>query len=155
MPDLITHSAFSWLLSRSPRFDRFRVIFYLGTVLPDIITRPIYILSPVLQPWTTAMHTPLFMTLFCFLAAEFFVGTMRKPVRLWLLGGVWLHFFLDLFQRHIETGYLWFFPFSWKSLEIGLFWPETPLLMTPLWLAVVAVVEGMRYTRHKKHVGGS
>ncbi len=151
MPDLITHSALSWAVSRSHRFDRFRVIFYLGTILPDIVTRPFYIINPFLQPWTTAVHTPVFITLFCFLMSEFFVAEIRKPVRLWLLAGVWLHFLLDFFQRHIETGYLWLFPFSWKSVEVGLYWPETPLLMTPLWLAVMALVEGGRYIQKRKN----
>ncbi len=149
MPDLITHGAFAYAATRSPRFDRFRVIFYLGTILPDLITRPFYIINPHLYPYTVAVHTPIFMILFCLLVAEFFIEPLRKPVRLYLLAGVFLHFFLDFFQRHIETGYLWLFPFSWKTFEIGLFWPETPLMLTPLWLALIAVYEAIRLLRKK------
>ena len=150
MPDLITHTAFSYAISRSPRFDRFRIIFYLGTILPDVLTRPLYILNPFLYPYTVAIHTPLFMLLFCFFAAEFIATSIRKSVRRYLLAGVLVHFILDFFQRHIETGYLWLFPFSWQSFEIGLFWPETPLMLTPLWLALIAIVEIIRWRRKKQ-----
>jgi hypothetical protein len=150
MPDLITHSALHYALSRSQRFDRFRIIFYVGTVLPDILSRPIYIINPFLYPYTVAIHTPVFMVLFCFLMAEFFVISIRKPVRLYLLAGVFLHFGLDFFQRHIESGYLWLFPFSWQTFEIGLFWPETPLMLTPVWVGMVAVMEGLRFWQKRK-----
>lgn len=147
MPDLITHSAFSYMVSRSSRFDRFRIIFYLGTVLPDVLSRPIYIINPFWYPYSVAVHTPVFLTLFCLLAAEFFKADLRRSVRLYLLAGVYVHFLLDFFQRHIEAGYLWFFPFSWSSYEIGLFWPETPLMLTPVWLLGVALAEMIRYLR--------
>lgn len=147
MPDLITHSAFSYLVSRSNRFDRFRILFYIGTVLPDVLSRPIYIINPFWYPYSTAVHTPVFLTLFCLLAAEFFAADLRRSVRLYLLAGVYVHFLLDFFQRHIETGYLWLFPFSWSTFEIGLFWPETPLMLTPLWLLGVALAEMIHYLR--------
>jgi hypothetical protein len=147
MPDLITHSAFSYMVSRSSRFDRFRILFYVGTVLPDVLSRPIYIINPFWYPYSVAVHTPVFLTLFSFLFAELFQQELRRPVRLYLIAGVYVHLLLDFFQRHIEAGYLWFFPFSWSSFEVGLFWPETPLMLTPVWLLAVALAEATRYLR--------
>ena len=51
MPDLITHMVFSHflirgyeLLKNTKDFTPFRILFYVGTVLPDLLTRPWYIL---------------------------------------------------------------------------------------------------------------
>ncbi|NOY58612.1 MAG: hypothetical protein GXO75_06730 [Calditrichaeota bacterium] len=150
MPDLITHTAAAYFIMRPGKFARFRVAFYVGTILPDILSRPFYILKPELYRYTIAIHTPVFIVLFCFLFAEFFNREIRKDVRNFLLLGAALHFFLDLFQRHLLTGYLWFFPFSYKSFEIGLYWPETPLYFIPLWVGIIFVIEGMRYFRQRR-----
>ena len=153
MPDLVTHTAAAYLISRSNRFERFRVLFYVGTILPDILARPIYILWPKLFYYTIAIHTPVFMLVFTLLLVEFFPSTSRKSARLYLLAGIVLHFLLDLFQRHLLTGYYWFFPFSWASFELGLFWPEEPLQLLPLWLGMIFVVEfGIRLYKWRKIV---
>ncbi|RPH89499.1 MAG: hypothetical protein EHM72_03205 [Calditrichaeota bacterium] len=141
MPDLITHSIAAYWLLRLPRFARFRVIFYLGTILPDILARPIHILWPQLSLYSVAIHTPVFMVVCALLAAEFFAPALRTTIRTFLLLGIGLHFFLDFFQIHLGDGYYWFFPFSWKSFEIGLFWPETSIRLLPLWLILIAGFE--------------
>ena len=142
MPDLLTHTAFSYFVARPHRFVRYRAIFYLGTILPDIISRPIYILKPELFPYTVGIHTPVFLLLFgCFMSL-FFESEIRASIRNWLFIGMALHLFLDFFQRHLSGGgYFWLFPFSWKSFEIGLYWPEQPLKFIPLWLAAILVTE--------------
>ncbi|MBN1480961.1 hypothetical protein EH223_00640 [candidate division KSB1 bacterium] len=140
MPDLVTHTATAYFLMRSDSFQRFRVFFYLGAILPDILARPIHIMFPQFYLYTIAIHTPLFMILFTLLFAEFF-QTFRLHVIKYLLFGILSHFFLDLFQKHITDGYYWFFPFSWRSFEIGLFWPELPVRLVPVWILLVAATE--------------
>lgn len=141
MPDLITHAIAAYWLLRLPQFARFRVIFYLGAILPDILARPIHILWPQLLLYTIAIHTPAFMIVLTLLIAEFFTAELRAPIRIYLLLGIGLHFFLDIFQKHLGDGYYWFFPFSWKSIEIGLFWPEASIRLLPLWLTLILLFE--------------
>ena len=141
MPDLVTHSAAAYFLSRHHSFDRYRVLFYLGTILPDILSRPIHIIFPQLYSYTIAIHTPLFMAIFTLFFCEFFQPELRHIVAKYLGAGIVLHFFLDMFQKHLSDGYYWFFPFSWKSFEIGMFWPETPVRLIPLWCVLVLSTE--------------
>jgi hypothetical protein len=145
MPDLVTHTAAAYFLSRNTKSARIRVFFYMGAVLPDILARPIYILWPDLFFYTVAIHTPAFMIVFILLFAEFFPQYLRKTVAVFTLAGVGLHFLMDLFQQHLLTGYYWLFPFSWNSFEIALFWPETPVRLIPLWTALILATEFVSY----------
>jgi hypothetical protein len=141
MADLMTHFALSYGLTRSEYFQRFRCIFYVGAILPDVLSRPFYILKPALYSYTVAIHTPFFMTVFCLWCAEFFNDAIRPWVRKYLLLGVALHFVIDLFQKHVTGGYIWFFPFSWRSFEIGLYWPHEPLRFIPVWIFLILSTE--------------
>ncbi len=150
MPDLITHSAAAYFLSRDKRMAHYRAFFYIGAILPDVLTRPVYILFPKLFFFTVAIHTPVFMLVAVLFFSEFFRAEIKRPVALFTLAGVALHFLMDVFQRHLLTGYYWFFPFSWRSVEIPLFWPETPVRFIPLWIALVLGTELMLYWRRGK-----
>ena len=155
MPDLITHAAAAYFASRAKRFANHRAAFYLGTVLPDLISRPLYIIKPELFVYAVAIHTPIFLTVFSLLLAELFDEKLQRGVRIFLLAGVGLHLFLDLLQRHIGSGYFWFFPFSWKSFEIGFFWPETPLSLAPLWIGLVLATEAIIRLRRRTFTNDS
>ena len=141
MPDLITHSAAAFFLTRHKRAMRYRAFFYIGAILPDVLARPVYIVFPKLFFFPVAVHTPVFMLATVLLFSEFFRPEIKRPVVQFTLSGVALHFLMDFFQRHLLTGYYWFFPFSWKSIEIPLFWPETPVRFIPLWIALVLGTE--------------
>lgn len=148
MPDLVTHTAAAYFLSRHDSFQRFRVLFYLGTILPDILARPVHILFPQLYPYSIAIHTPIFLLLFTLLFGELMHPSIKKMAVKYLGAGILLHFFLDLFQKHVDAGYYWLFPFSWTSFEIGLFWPEVPVSLIPLWCALVVITEAfIRFRR--------
>jgi len=150
MPDLLTHYTAAYFISRPSAFARFRAVFYLGTILPDIISRPFYILVPKLAVYTVAMHTPVFLVFLCLFITEFFQNDIKKVVRNYLFLGVLLHFALDLLQKHLVGGYFWFFPFSWKTFEIGLFWPETPLRFTPVWVLLILISECVIFIKKRK-----
>ncbi len=141
MPDLVTHTAAAWAFVRFVKPPHIRVVFYLGSLLPDLLSRPVYIVFPSLTTATVATHTPLFVIVACFLIAEAFQQRLRHQIRTALLLGSALHFALDAMQRHIGTSYFWFFPFSWSSPELGWFWPETPLEYIHVWILVIAVTE--------------
>jgi RsiW-degrading membrane proteinase PrsW (M82 family) len=146
MPDLVTHTAAAWAFVRFFKPPHVRVVFYLGSLLPDVLSRPLYILFPSLTTATVATHTPFFVIVACFLIAEAFQHSLRHQIRTALLLGSALHFVLDAMQRHIGTSYFWFFPFSWSSPELGWFWPETPLEYIPVWVSVIGVTEIMLFS---------
>jgi hypothetical protein len=141
MPDLVTHSLAAWLLVRSPRWRRIRLLFFLGTFLPDLVSRPLYILFPRLGGYTVAMHTPVFLFFCGLVAAEFMESGLRGQARLAITAGIFLHLSLDVMQRHLTAGYYWLYPFSWKSWELGWFWPEQVVDWVPLWIGIMAVGE--------------
>lgn len=140
MPDLVTHAFAAYLIIRWWQNPAHRAVFYLGTFLPDLLSRPIYILFPQLNLYTVALHTPIAALIACLLLAEFFAAE-RGKIRWLLCGGAALHYFLDLMQRHLDNGYFWGFPLTWKSGELGWFWPETPLRLIWLWLLGMAMIE--------------
>ncbi len=141
MPDLVTHTASAYFFMRSRRFRTVRLFFYIGVLLPDLLSRPFHILNPKWQPFTLAVHTPVFMFVFCLLFAELFSPPLRREVRLYTFAGSLLHFGLDLLQRHIGSGYFWLYPFSWNSFEWGLFGPEASVSFVPLWIIIILISE--------------
>jgi hypothetical protein len=149
MPDLVTHTAIAYFAVRHSVFKRFRIVFYLGTILPDISSRPFYIIQPALYPYTVAIHTPVFSVVSCLVLAELFSTDIRRYVRAYLIAGVALHYILDLIQKHLGEGYYLLFPFSWTSNKIGMLWPEEILLFVPVWLILIAVSELLLYSRKK------
>ncbi len=135
MPDLLSHWAAGRLVGGRGGTG---FIFLLGALLPDLLTRPVYILWPGAYWFVKPVHTPVGIVLSCLAVSGLFVARQRKRVFLWLTAGAFLHLFLDLFQRHLVGGYALAFPFSWKSWEIGWIWPEQTLFLLPVWLMLVA-----------------
>ena len=150
MPDLVTHLSVGYLVRQgTKRIEQMVALFYLGTILPDVLTRPVNILQPRLYWLVMPLHTPLALTLVCLLLSYLFAETVRREVFLTLLFGVYLHLFLDLFQKSIGPAYPWLFPFSWRSFQIGLFWPEDSLVLLPVWglLGILLVVKKLMSQR--------
>ncbi|MBN2357032.1 hypothetical protein JXO59_13025 [candidate division KSB1 bacterium] len=154
MPELVTHAFSAYFLGYHRWFRPVRWIFYFAVLLPDLLSRPLYILRPQWVGYTVAVHTPIFAFGVCLLLAELFAASIRNRVRWALLSGCALHFLLDLFQRHLESGYIWLFPFSWESFEIGLFWPEAPLRLVPIWIGLMILFELIWWQRQKRLESG-
>lgn len=148
MPDLITHMVFGHLMIRSyeliknkVNYGPFRCIFYIGTVLPDVFTRPLYILFPFTHDWTIAMHTPLGAIVLCGILSLLFTPSLRKHAFVLMAAGSLGHFILDALQRQIIYNNYWFFPFSWKTVGWGLAGAGTILEWVPVWLLIVICFE--------------
>lgn len=152
MPDLVTHFTAAYLLKIPRRWSRFRVPFYLGAILPDLMSRPFYIVYPPAGYFIFSLHTPVILIVVCFLIAQFFEREIRSGVRANLLLGIALHFSLDLLQKTTIAGYFWLFPFSWKDLDLGLFWPHESIRLVPVWIGLVIALEAM--LRLKKKIEG-
>jgi hypothetical protein len=157
MPDLVTHIAVAHLLKRpfeirNPSKDHapLRTIFYLGVMLPDLMSRPWYILFPPVKDWVLAFHTPLGMLLTCALLAMFFEKPIRKKVFYFLIFGTMLHFAMDCLQKQVTGNNFWLFPFSYRNFGFGLFWAGDAVAFVPAWIALVAVMEGVFYITKRR-----
>ena len=151
MPDLITHAAVAYFIARPKRLVRFRIAFYLGAILPDLLARPFHIIKPELTLYLVGVHTPAFVLLFCLLFAELFDKDVRNSVRNCLIAGSSLHFLLDVLQKHLIKGYFWLFPFSYKNFGLGLAWAEDFLNFIPLWILLVILLELWLWKRRGKN----
>jgi hypothetical protein len=148
VPDLVTHTVIAHLVRRPFDFvepartvPSLRVLFYLGTVLPDLLTRPWYILYPATHDWTFPFHTPAGALLACGLIALLFEpGLQKKAFSLLAMGSV-LHFVLDGFQKQIIGNNFWLYPFSWKDFGYGVIWAGEIIRYIPYWLGLVALLE--------------
>jgi len=149
MPDLVTHFTVAYCFTRPARWARFRVIFYLGTILPDLITRPLYILFPSTAYYVYSLHSPIMIVIVSLLISQIFERNIRRHVLLFLLLGTALHFVLDLLQKQVLDAYYWLFPFSWKTCNLGLFWPEDALTLLPVWVCLIIIVESTIQFRNR------
>lgn len=150
MPDLVAHLASGYAAS-IPFWQRRTVVvlFLVGVVLPDLATRPVYILIPGTFWLVAPMHQPVGYTLLCIVVAQFFTSAPLRWTAFWSLftGGV-LHFALDALQKHLGDGYLWFFPFCSCSYSWGLFWPEDSLSLLPLTAGLIVLLHTVWHLRH-------
>lgn len=147
MPDLVTHFCTACVTARMVRI-RFFALFALGVILPDLLSRPFHILFPALFWYLTPFHSPLVCVLYCALFSLFLAPGLRLAGFFSLLAGAGLHLLFDLFQVQLCPAYYWFFPFSWRSFWLGLFWPEQALFFLPATILLTALICLMTRSRH-------
>jgi hypothetical protein len=159
MPDLITHAAIAHLAgrpfeSRNPFADPgpARIFLYLGVMLPDLMSRPWYILSPAVHDWVVAFHTPAGMLAACAFLSLLFERTLRKRAFALLFLGSVMHFAVDCLQRQVTGNNFWLFPFSWKNFGIGLFWAGDAIPFVPVWIALVLLMEVILHYKKSKRI---
>jgi hypothetical protein len=152
MPDLVTHVAVAYLFTRWTMVLKYSSVFYVGTILPDLVTRPFYILFPNAFWAVLTLHAPIPLFFVCCLITYLFDEKLRKGIFISLASGAYLHLSLDLFQKHIEPEFLLFFPFSWKTFEVGLFWAEDSLYAIPVFIFLILFMEFI--SRSKKPAAG-
>jgi len=134
MPDLVTHTTIGYLIRNRNWTKHILLLFIIGTIFPDILSRTFMIILPDFKWFFHAFHTPIVIVLFTLLFSLFFAKSLRFMVIKYVLLGAAFHCFLDLFQKGVsDTAYLWLFPFSSTiDFQLGLFWAEDTLILTPL-----------------------
>ncbi len=141
MPDLITHTLFVYPLKY--RYQKAVIFILLGSILPDLVGRIPGIIFPDSNPvgwYQTAVHTPFVLLLLTYIISLLFPETQRKKVFMFILAGVASHLFLDLFQKNLNFGYLWFFPFSFSSFQIPLIWPDETIFLIPVFIVFNLII---------------
>ncbi|MDM7924465.1 MAG: hypothetical protein QUS35_00425 [bacterium] len=159
MPDLVTHAAIGYLIRRPVEILRpsrddasKRMLFFLGVILPDILSRPIYILLPGLHDWVVAFHTPAGLLAASGLLASRFEKPFRPTAFRFLVAGGLFHFLLDCFQKQVTGNNFWLFPFSYHDFGFSLFWAGDIVAFAPVWVGLAVLMEiGLRFgSRHRK-----
>lgn len=154
MPDLITHTVAAYLIRKRSIPQSDLVIYLLGALLPDIVTRPFMIMFPSLRHFFHAFHTPIALALVILLISLYFEETIRLKIIKLLTYGTLTHLFLDMFQASVgERGYGWLFPFSYWDFNFGLFWPEDSVTVLPLVIGVFFVdfILSLRKNKNNKN----
>lgn len=155
MPDLFTHAAAAHLAARRWFPRPAAILFLIGTLLPDVLSRPFYILFPTLHWWVMPLHTPVGIAVVGWVIAGGFKTAERKIVFSALGAGAMFHFLLDAPQKHIAAGYFWLFPFSWTTYEWGWWWSEDSVHIVPFMAVLVIAVEVFIYFRARRRVAKS
>jgi len=141
MPDLLTHTLFVYPAKKW--FPKNTIFILIGAILPDVLGRTLGVFisdSTIIGWYQLVIHTPLCLLLFTYSFSFFFPEKTRKTIFLFMLLGVVSHLFLDLFQKSITVGYLWFFPFSFASFNIPLFWPDESIFLIPVFILINTIL---------------
>jgi len=146
MPDLATHALSVYFARYVRGIRRYFAPLLVGSVLPDLGRSGATVLFPQYYWAWSALHTPLVLLAVCYALAMLFVREVRRGAFVAMYAGCIAHLALDLMQRHIgDASYFWGFPFTWKSFELGWFWPETSLAVMPFLVAGAGTFELVRW----------
>ena len=148
MPDLTTHLAAAYLVAETKQniSQEAKTLFLIGNLLPDLLTRPLNVAFPRLCWLFAPLHTPVGLILVCGLVTYAFEKRLRGVVFRALALGVGLHLLLDALQKRVTDVYGILFPFAWKDIYIGVFWPDQSLWALPFLLIASAVMHWWRRT---------
>lgn len=149
MPDLLTHVLSGYFLSRVVKVWDVTLL-YVGLILPDMLSRPLYLLIPGLFWYVKPLHSPLVLILVCLLISYLFKREIRSEAFVLLFSGACLHLALDFMQTNTVIYYYWLFPFSFEVYTLGLIWPEDSMIALPFLLAAALIVHIAQKRRSNK-----
>ena len=145
MPDLATHALATYFIAIpfkkwKPNYIDYPHLLF-GAILPDIITRPIFILFPETFDYVGLLHTPFSLFIICLLIATFFKNHERKKIFLNQYLGSVFHLFLDFFQIHLLPCNYLLFPFLFDAYGINLFGVNDSLKALPVLVVIFLVLK--------------
>jgi membrane-bound metal-dependent hydrolase YbcI (DUF457 family) len=164
--DLLTHSLVPFIVDSEWLDDDELAAFVQGGILPDILARSpvsavgllaeLGIVSPVVGDdrfilGLEFLHEPIGFALLSLalvlLAPASLLGLPRRAAWAWLLLGALSHSALDVIQRHPEAPYMWLFPCSSQTWELGLVGTEASMLAWPVLIPVAVALARRRAAR--------
>ncbi|MBU1110975.1 hypothetical protein KKB83_05170 [Patescibacteria group bacterium] len=141
MPDLSVHLLTTYIANHKLKLEPYLVL--VGAMFPDILGRVFIVLWPqnyVLNWVSVLLHSPILVLLGVYLAVMLFRESERKVCFLALSIGALGHLLLDMLQRHYRPSYYWFFPFTFRTFEIPLFWSDEFVLTIPFWFLLTVLI---------------
>lgn len=131
MPNTLAHAGVQGLTSRTALQDVDLKWVYFACVIPDvpwILQRAAHVMAPGVDPYLLRSYVIVQASLLGCLILSAAVALFAR--RAWtvlavLSGNAILHLGLDALQTKWGNGVHFFAPFSWKTTNWGLFWPES------------------------------
>jgi|TARA_B100001971_G_C18243828_1_gene572766 general stress protein CsbA len=159
MPDWISHILIALIISKIFNIKE-KSLLVLGSLLPDFILK-LQLLSlffPKLFEIRYALipfHAPFGLFLLTIIITPLFKHNYKKTFSLISMGWI-LHLIADSITKHIFMGETFFLlPFSFKSLEAGIIWPEQYLfVLVPLvviYLITNKLTKKANFSKKQKH----
>jgi len=138
MPDDLSHILSGLILAKILKIKEKKSIIMLGSVIPDLLTKPILnILLYLGYPWRIVgwlqmpFHTFLGGLLIALFLTLFFQPKRRKSIFLTFVVMLSFHLLLDSLHIYYSCGNLFLFPFSWMRTELPLFWSDYDYVFLP------------------------
>jgi hypothetical protein len=124
MPDAFAHFTITNCCLKQKNL-KYLPEFLVGGLLPDLLGRvPCYFIKKDLYWELAPFHSPVMLLSVCYGISMFFRDVKeRKKVFHYLFSGSMLHVIVDLMQLQFGSRvyYYFFFPFSFRSIQIPLF----------------------------------
>jgi len=141
MPDLLTHTAVVGLLARGARRRADLVLLLVGTLLPDVVGRPLMLVPGMPMFHDVPSHALAMQPLYAWAAGAFLAPAVRVRGRRLMLAGALVHLLLDGLQSHVGAWftYYFFFPVSWHHTSAGFVHPSCTVVAAPV-LAAAALL---------------
>lgn len=145
MPDWISHILIALIICEIFKIKK-KSLVVLGSLLPDMLGKLSLLNLFTKVPegfffWITVpFHTPIGLLLMTLIICPIFKYNQKKVFSLITTGWV-LHLLADLTNKHLVYSPMFLlFPFSWKTYELGILWPEEYLLvLVPLFIIYVGI----------------
>lgn len=145
MPDTLTHLLIVIPVGRRFFQRPWLYLFYLGTILPDLLSRGLSAVFKSVHDYFAPLHTPVGLMVLVIFFMTFFERRYWPKVVFYLSLGIVFHLIPDALQSHIYGGgYVWFFPFSWWTYKKGLFETDASLYFLPVLLVIVIFIKARR-----------
>jgi hypothetical protein len=139
MPDLFTHLVAARVPGAFVRDRRLQALLVIGTFLPDFASKGFFWVLDAGEDFAHGTHSILGVVLVSYLAALFIEESIRRPGFFLLTAGGLIHILVDLIKCYLGNGAVaLLLPFSAKSYEFGLVYPENVVLLLPLDAAILA-----------------
>jgi hypothetical protein len=159
MPDLITHLVATHFISRTPNlfrnklldfYNAYRLLIYLGTIFPDLISKPLAFLSWKLYNFSIALHSPFCVLIECFIFSQFIYIKNRKTTFGIMIFFSFFHILVDSLQEGINPGYQILYPFSFN--RYGFNWVSSEMYLQALvvFLIIAILIETYLFIKRRK-----
>ena len=148
MPDLAIHLAAASVARRALPGGAARMGLLLGTCLPDVAYKGLYLALHVPRDHAIVADTPVGVILLSYVACFLFVEEERRAAFGGLVAGSLLHLLLDALKAHLGMGgILVGLPLSLRPLGFEAYSPEQSVYLV---LPVVAVALGIEWIARRR-----
>ena len=131
MPDLISHIGFGYLVGARYKSRGWMALFLMATILPDVVTRTVYIVFPSMYWFIKPLHTPLGIFLLALLLSGIFEKKIQiKPSPIYFQEACCICFWTYCKSMNM-VAILCFFPLAGIRMNLGSFGRAIPFILHP------------------------